>query len=73
MPIGLDEPFHYGIAYEEIRPGWWVAHIDAPALKLQVEDAYFVAISGDDVEFQAVHLIRRMIWRLRTRTLAELN
>ena len=63
--IGLDEPFTYHIAYTELRPGWWIANVDVPALKLQVMDIGVVAISGDDVEFQVVQFVRRLIWRIR--------
>lgn len=73
MAIGLDEPFHYDIAYAELRPGWWVADVDVPALKLQVMDHYMVAISGDDAEYQAIEMVRRMIWRIHHPTIAQLN
>jgi len=64
-------PFEY--ACQELRPGWWIAQVDAPLLHLQLDDVYLVAVSSDDVEWQVTQLLSRIVWRISHPPRACLN
>jgi hypothetical protein len=65
--------YSYDYAYEERRPGLWVADVDIPGLRLQLQDIFLPAESPADLAQKLDRFVYHFVYNLRHLTRAAWN